>query len=67
VQADREQLAADSLRPRFTLAFDREGYSPDFLRRMKKQRIACLTYHKSSGEDWPPEEFAPRGGAPAQR
>jgi hypothetical protein len=59
VQADREQFAADPLRHRFTLVFDREGYSPDFLRRMKKQRIACLTYHKFPGEDWPEEEFAP--------
>ena len=23
----------------------------------KKKRIACLTYHKHPGEDWPPEEF----------
>ena len=42
---------------RFTLVFDREGYSPDFLLRMKKQRIACLTYHKFPGDDWSDEEF----------
>ena len=42
----------------FTVVFDREGYSPDFLQRMKEQRIACLTYHKSPGADWPREEFA---------
>jgi hypothetical protein len=59
VQADREQLQADPLRHRFTLVFDREGYSPDFLKRMKGQRIACLTYHKFSGENWSEEEFAP--------
>ena len=59
VQADREELEADPLRHRFTLVFDREGYSPEFLRRMKKQRIACLTYHKFPGEDWSEEEFAP--------
>jgi hypothetical protein len=59
IRADQEALAADPLRHRFTLVFDREGYSPDFLRRMKKQRIACLTYHKFPGEDWPEEEFAP--------
>jgi hypothetical protein len=59
VQADQEALEADALRHRFTLVFDREGYSPDFLRRMKQQRIACLTYHKFPGEDWPEEEFAP--------
>ncbi len=49
----------DPLRHRFTLVFDREGYSPDFLKRMKEQRIACLTYHKFPGEDWSQEEFSP--------
>ena len=44
---------------RFTVIFDREGYSPDFLRRMKDQHVACLTYHKFPGADWPREEFAP--------
>jgi hypothetical protein len=36
-------LQADPWRHRFTLVFDREGYSPDFLPRMKDQRIAGLT------------------------
>lgn len=53
VPVDPERLDADPLRHRFTLVFDREGYSPDFLQRMKMQRIACLTYHKFPGEDWP--------------
>jgi len=56
---DVEPLESDPLRPRFTLVFDREGYSPAFLRRMKDQRIACLTYHKFPGEEWPVEEFLP--------
>jgi len=50
---------ADPLEHRFTLVFDREGYSPAFLKRMKTQRIACLTYHKFPGEAWSPEEFTP--------
>jgi prepilin-type processing-associated H-X9-DG protein len=57
-QPTPEQLAADAKSHRFTLIFDREGYSPDFLRTMKKKRIACLTYHKYPGEDWPQEEFS---------
>jgi hypothetical protein len=57
--ADPVHLQADPLLHRFTLVFDREGYSPEFLRRMKAQRIACLTYHKFPGEPWPEEEFAP--------
>ncbi|MBK5971251.1 MULTISPECIES: putative transposase [Thiorhodovibrio] len=49
---------ADPLRHRFTLVFDREGYSPDFFKRMKALRIACLTYHKFPGAPWPEDEFA---------
>jgi hypothetical protein len=55
----QQALDADPLLHRFTLVFDREGYSPDFFKRMKEQRIACLTYHKFPGEDWSEEEFAP--------
>lgn len=43
--------------PRFTLVFDREGYSPDFMARMRAKGIACLTYNKFPGEDWPESEF----------
>lgn len=53
------QLPTDPLRHRFTLVFDREGYSPAFLKRMKAQHIACLTYHKFPGEDGSQEDFAP--------
>jgi hypothetical protein len=56
-QPSEEALAADPLRHRFTLVFDREGYSPAFIMRMKEKRIACLTYHKHPGEDWPEDEF----------
>ncbi|MCP4054783.1 MAG: hypothetical protein GY739_17415 [Mesoflavibacter sp.] len=42
----------------FKLVFDREGYSPDFLLKMKKIRIACITYHKYPKEDWPLSEFS---------
>jgi len=47
----------NSLVPRFNLIFDREGYSPDFFVRMWAKRIACLTYHKYPGENWPESEF----------
>jgi len=59
-QPTEQQLKAKPLLHRFTLIFDREGYSPDFLLRMKKRRIACLTYHKFPGEDWPDDEFQVR-------
>ena len=55
---------------RFRLISDREGYSPGFFKRMAAQRIACQTYHKYPGDDWPENEFStqqvplpsPRGG-----
>ncbi len=43
---------------RFILVFDREGYSPAFFAEMwRKHRIACISYHKHPGEDWPEEWF----------
>ena len=56
-QPSQRQLADDPSLHRFTVVFDREGYSPAFLAAMKTRRIACLTYHKHAGEDWPRQEF----------
>lgn len=47
-------------RHRFTVVFDREGYSPGFMGRMKEKGIACQTYNKHPGTDWPEEEFQRR-------
>src|SRR5215831_7705113 len=58
-QPRAEELDADPLLHRFTVVFDREGYSPNFFLKMKQRRIACLTYHKYPGEDWPKDEFVP--------
>ena len=52
-----EQLAADPELDRFIVVFDREGYSPDGLQRLKQRRIGALTYHKHPGPDWPVEQF----------
>ena len=51
-------LAADPLAVRFTVVFDREGYSPELFAVLAAQRIAILTYHKFPDADWPAEEFA---------
>lgn len=56
-QPDTAQLQANRYLSRFTLVFDREGYSPKFFAELKEQRIAVLTYHKFPGEPWPQEEF----------
>jgi len=59
VPAQTERTAA-SIKPfphKFTLVFDREGYSPAFMARMKAKQVAVLTYHKYPGEDWLETEF----------
>ncbi len=56
-QPTEEQLREDPLLHRFTVIFDRAGYSPRLIRALKEQRIACLTYKKSPGEDWPESDF----------
>jgi len=56
-QPTEEQLSEDSLLSCFTLVFDREGYSPAMMQRLKEKHIACMTYHKFPGESWPEEEF----------
>jgi hypothetical protein len=59
-QPTPEQLKAEPLLSRFTIVFDREGYSPKFFAQMKEERIAVLTYRKFPGEHWPEQEFRPR-------
>ena len=54
----KKQLEANPLLHRFVLVFDREGYSPGFIKRMwEKYRIACITYHKFPGEKWDEDDF----------
>jgi len=54
----QQRMHDDPLQHRFTLVFDREGYSPAFFREMKQRRIALLSYHKYPGDAWPSEEFS---------
>jgi len=51
------RMDADERVPRFTVIFDREGYSPDLFLELQKERIAALTYHRYPKEDWPLAEF----------
>jgi hypothetical protein len=58
-QPSEQELRDHPYRCRFTLVFDREGYSPEFFRDMWQQhRIACITYHKHSGAPWPQAWFS---------
>jgi prepilin-type processing-associated H-X9-DG protein len=56
-QPSAEELAADARLDKFIVVFDREGYSPDAIKRLKQKRIGVLTYHKHPGPDWPESEF----------
>ena len=53
----QRRMDADPRVPRFTLIFDREGYSPDLFLALQERRIAALTYHRYPEGDWPAEEF----------
>lgn len=57
-QPSAAELEANPLLHRFTMVFDREGYSPNLMSRMWQKRVACLTYRKRPGDDWPQEEFS---------
>lgn len=59
-QPTAEALEDNPLLHRFTLVFDREGYSPELFETLKAERIAILTYHRHPGPDWAQDEFAPR-------
>ena len=56
-QPSPAELEANAHLGRFTLVFDREGYSPDFFREMWEHRVACQTYRKYPQDEWPESEF----------
>lgn len=58
-QPDQNQLDQNPYLKRFTLVFDREGYSPKFFKKMwGDHRISCYTYHKYARDKWPEYEFS---------
>ena len=57
-QPSQEEFESDCYLSRFTIIFDREGYSPAFFKKMwSEHRVACITYHKHPKDDWPEDEF----------
>lgn len=57
-QPSEEELDRNPYRSRFSILFDREGYSPAFFKEMwQTHRIACVTYHKYPKADWSEKEF----------
>jgi len=59
-QVEAAKLTSDPRVMRFTVIFDREGFSPKLFAELAEQRIGVLTYHKYPKENWPPEEFSLR-------
>ena len=58
VSAEHQQrMDADPQVPRFTVIFDREGYSPELFEELWERRIAVINYHRYPQTDWPEEEF----------
>lgn len=53
-------LAAEAQALRFTVIFDREGFSPKLFAELEQERIGIVTYHKKPGENWPAQEFSPQ-------
>lgn len=53
----QRRMDADKLQPRFTVVFDREGYSPDLFEELQQRRIAVLCYHRYPRGDWDLREF----------
>src|ERR1017187_81579 len=52
----RQRMDADPRVPRFTMIFDREGYSPELFEQLWERRIAVINYHRYPKEEWPAEE-----------
>lgn len=59
-QPTAEQLQQQRWVARFTLIFDRAGYSPEFFERLWEQRIAIISYHKFPQGRWEEAEFHER-------
>ena len=56
-QPSAQALADNPKLVKFIVVHDREGYSPEAMKRQQQKRIGSMTYHKHPGPDWPVEEF----------
>lgn len=54
----QKQLEADTDLPRFTIVFDREGYSPAYFVKLWEQyRVAVITYRKNVKDRWDEKDY----------
>lgn len=57
-KVDQATLEADEDLPRFTIVFDREGYSPVFFKKLWNTcRVAVITYRKNVTDLWDENDF----------
>lgn len=57
-QPSESELTGNAQLSRFSVIFDREGYSPEFFKQMwEEHRISCYTYKKYPGKDWLKQMF----------
>jgi hypothetical protein len=57
-QPTESELTRNPQLSRFSVIFDREGYSPEFFKQMwEEHHISCYTYKKYAGKDWSKEMF----------
>lgn len=59
-QRSPAELEANPRQARWTIIFDREGYSPELFERLWQLRVAVITYRKFATDLWSPEEFIMR-------
>jgi len=57
-QPSEAELAADPLRHRFVVIFDREGASHSLLSKLWEKRIGAITYRKAVKDLWPATDFS---------
>jgi hypothetical protein len=61
IKLSDKELEEDLELSRFTLVFDREGYSPDFFEMLwTEHRVAVITYRKNVNDQWPVTDFKPQ-------
>jgi hypothetical protein len=53
----QRRMDADPRVARFTMIFDREGYSPELFEELWERRIAVINYHRYPKDTWREEEF----------
>jgi hypothetical protein len=56
-QPTPEDLKENPVKYRFGVVFDREGYSPEFMKEMWQNRIVCYTYKKFVKDLWDEKDF----------